>query len=141
MKNTKVYFKSSINDNGYYDIYNVTDIKEVYYFNKETKVYITARELEIESIGYLVSFFESIEYLYYSIAEFGLILDKTDYIGLILNSINTQDLIKLNKWYELKWFMDNEKNILCLTEDNNRAKSTLENKFSQKPFIRDSSSN
>lgn len=140
MRKIKAYFKEK-NTFNFYDSYDITNVKEVHYFNKETKIFITAREYEIEEYGYLVSFywssFES-DYLSHKM-EFGTILDKNEYIELIFNSINTEDLAKSNKWYELDWFQYRKGiDYLCLKE-NKVTKSMAESMFEGNPFIRDCS--
>lgn len=135
MVKTKAYFKVK-NIHNYYDSYNVTNIKEVYYLNEESTIYITAREFEIENIGYLVSFRWSNSSLF-SLIELGILLSKDDYIELIFNNINTLDLIRLNKSYELIWnFYTDNINYLCLME-NEHSENMLKSIFDGKPFIRD----
>lgn len=136
MKKTKVYFQQ--NNNNYFDLYDITNVKEVYYFNKESKIYITAREYEIEKIGYLISFFwSSLFSSEFSNMEFGTILDKNEYFYLILGSISTEDLIELNTWYLLDWFNYNENINYLRLRENNVLNRIAKSKFEGKDFIRD----
>lgn len=139
MVKTKAYFKAN-NIYDYVDCYEVINKKEVYYFNKESKIYMKAKEFEIKNIGYIVSFRLPIGG-YFSLdhnIEIGTILDKNEYIELILNNIDTTDLIKLNKSYELFWYLLNNISYMGLKKTEN-SENMLKIIFNEEHFIRDSS--